>query len=104
MSRIMHFVDILKHTKIGITITENCVRWSCKENKQIAEYLGEKWNVEHNHKLRTVIDLLLNHGKIKQVNAKPMVLQYIDEEYHLTHLTYLTQLLRPVKISGTLYI
>jgi hypothetical protein len=37
-------------------------------------------NVEHNHKLRTVIDLLLNHGKIKQVNAKPMVLQYIDSE------------------------
>lgn len=40
----------------------------------------DNWNVEHNHKLRTVIDLLLNHGKIKQVNAKPMVLQYIDSE------------------------
>ncbi len=73
------FVDILKHTSIGITITELCAR-VCKENRHIAEYLGEKWNIEHNHKLRAVTDMLLNHGKIKLVNAKPMVLQYIDKE------------------------
>ena len=72
------FVNVLKRIKTGISIRELC-KIVCEENKQIAEYLGDNWNVEHNHKLRTVIDLLLNHGKIKQVNAKPMVLQYIDK-------------------------
>jgi hypothetical protein len=72
------FMDILKHTSIGITITELCSR-ACKENKQISVYLGEKWNIERNHKLRIVIEMLLNHAKIRQVNAKPMVLQYFHE-------------------------
>jgi hypothetical protein len=73
------FVIILRRIKTGISIRELC-KIVGEENKQIAEYLDDNWNVEHNHKLRTVIDLLLNHGKIKQVNAKPMVLQYIDSE------------------------
>ncbi|MGA9845176.1 MAG: AAA family ATPase, partial [Nitrososphaeraceae archaeon] len=73
------FLDVLRRIKTGISIRELC-KIICEENKQIAEYLGDNWNVEHNHKLRTVIDLLLNHGKIKQVNVKPMVLQYIDSE------------------------
>jgi DNA replicative helicase MCM subunit Mcm2 (Cdc46/Mcm family) len=72
------FLDILKHTSIGITLTELCAK-ACKENRHIAEYLGEKLNIEHNHKLRSVIDMLLNHAKIKLVRAKPMVLQYFDE-------------------------
>jgi DNA replicative helicase MCM subunit Mcm2 (Cdc46/Mcm family) len=72
------FLDILKHTSIGITLTELCAR-VCKENRHIAEYLGEKLNLEHNHKLRSVIDMLLNHAKIKLVRSKPMVLQYFGE-------------------------
>jgi hypothetical protein len=71
-------LDILKHTSIGITLTELCAK-ACKENIHIAEYLGEKLNLEHNHKLRSVIDMLLNHAKIKLVRSKPMVLQYFDE-------------------------
>jgi DNA replicative helicase MCM subunit Mcm2 (Cdc46/Mcm family) len=72
------FIDILKRNRIGISIIELCTQ-ACEENKQIAEYLGEKLDVEHNHKLRIIIKMLLNHTKIKLVRAKPMVLQYFDE-------------------------
>ena len=51
------FVNVLKQIKTGISIRELC-KIVCEENKQISEYLGDNWNVEHNHKLRTVIDML----------------------------------------------
>ncbi len=72
------FVNVLKQTKSGILITQLC-RIACEENKQVSEYVGEKWDVQHNRKLRTVIKMLLNHTKIKLIKAKPLVLQYFDE-------------------------
>jgi DNA replicative helicase MCM subunit Mcm2 (Cdc46/Mcm family) len=72
------FVNILKQTKSGILITQLC-RIACEENKQVSEYLGENWEVQRNRKLRTVVEMLENHTKIKVVKAKPLVLQYFDE-------------------------
>jgi DNA replicative helicase MCM subunit Mcm2 (Cdc46/Mcm family) len=60
------FVNILKQTKSWISVTEVC-GIACVENKQVAEYLGELWDIQHNYKLRFVIEMLLNHTKIKRI-------------------------------------
>jgi DNA replicative helicase MCM subunit Mcm2 (Cdc46/Mcm family) len=60
------FLNILKVTKSGLAITELC-KIACEENKQIHQYLGDKWSMEYNHKLKPLIGMLLNHTNIRQV-------------------------------------
>jgi phosphopantetheine adenylyltransferase len=75
------FLYTLKHAKAGLSVYELC-KIACEENKQVSEYLGNKFDMEHNRKIKPVIDILLNnHSKaVKIVKMKPMVLQYIQEK------------------------
>ena len=34
---------------------------ACEENKQVSDYLGNKFDMEHNRKIKPVIDMLLNN-------------------------------------------
>ena len=52
------FLNILKNTHFPISIRELC-RIACEENKQISEYLGDKWSVEQNRKLKSVKNILV---------------------------------------------
>jgi len=72
------FLDNLKNTKSGITIEELCKK-ACNENQELAEYLGSRWSVEHNHKLRHIIDMLLNHSNVRKTGQKPMVLKWVSD-------------------------
>lgn len=57
------FFYILKQTKAGLSVSELC-RIACEENKHISEYLGNRFDMEHNHKIKPIVDMLLNyHGK-----------------------------------------
>ena len=66
------FFYILKQTKVGLSVIELC-EIACEENKHVAEYLGNRFDMEHNHKIKPILDMLLNyHGKnIKIVKMKP---------------------------------
>jgi len=77
------FIDILRNTKAGITIEELC-RIACKEDEQIAAYVGEKWSVEQNYKLRSVVDILRNNKNVKPVSARPIVLQWLSDVSDVT--------------------
>jgi DNA replicative helicase MCM subunit Mcm2 (Cdc46/Mcm family) len=74
------FFNILKNTKAALSVQELC-KIACEESKQVAEYLGNKWLMENNRKIKPIVDMLLNyHNKdVKKVKMKPMVLQYIEE-------------------------
>lgn len=72
------FLDVLQNTHGGITL-EELSRIACKENHNIAEYLGTTYSIEHNHKLRSVLDVLLNNSNIKKVGSKPIVLKWISD-------------------------
>ena len=74
------FFNILKNTRVGLSVTQLC-KVTCEENKQISQYLGDKWDMAHNRKVKPIIDMLLNyHPKIIIiVNNKPIVLQYIAD-------------------------
>jgi hypothetical protein len=57
------FFYILKQTKVGLSVIELC-KIACGENKHVAEYLGNRFDMEHNHKIKPILDMLLNyHGK-----------------------------------------
>jgi MCM AAA-lid domain len=82
------FFYILKQTKAGLSVSE-LSRIACDENKHVSEYLGDKCDMERNHKIEPIVDMLLNyHGKnIKIVKMKPTVLQYIDDDNSVSDAT-----------------
>lgn len=82
----MTFLDILQKTKSGITVEELCKK-ACEQNHEIAEYLGNRWSVEHNHRLRHIIDMLLNHSNVRRIGQKPIVLKWISDLSDYTDLT-----------------
>jgi len=75
------FYHILKRLKSGITVRELC-KIACEENKPVHSYLGDNWEVEHNWKIRPIVDILLNNHSenIRLVKQKPLVLQYFEPE------------------------
>jgi hypothetical protein len=71
-------LSIIKVTKSPIELTE-AARMASQKNEQIRNYLGTRLNVKNNWKLRAVREKLLNHPSIKQVNDKPIVLLYSED-------------------------
>ena len=78
------FFNILKQTDIGFSIIELC-KTACEENKQVAEYLGNKWSLQNNHKLKIVVDILVNRQDIKIIQQKPYIksLKHGKKDNHL---------------------
>ena len=72
------FVKILQNTPNGITVPELC-NIATENNKQIKAYLGDRWHIDQNKRLRRVIDDLLNNSNIKKISAKPIVLQWLSD-------------------------
>jgi hypothetical protein len=46
------FYNILKNTKTGVTIYHLC-KIACDSDIDVHQYLRDKWDMEHNHKLCT---------------------------------------------------
>ena len=72
------FLEILEDTTSPVDIKELC-EMACRRDIQVRNYLGTNWSQRHNWKLRTVIDMLLNHDKVKQVSTRPLILQWIHD-------------------------
>jgi MCM AAA-lid domain len=71
------FQNILKQNKAPLSIEELC-RIASDENEQVSKYLGDRFKMQGNKKLRTLVDMLLNHSSIKQIQQHPMVIQWLD--------------------------
>lgn len=56
---------------------EDLIKQACQQNPQIAAYIGDKYLMKHNVKLRPIIQQLLDHDKVKRVNQKPIILSYV---------------------------
>ena len=73
------FYNILKdNNKTGYIVKELCKKGS-EKNKQVSEYLKNKWNFVDNKELRDIINILEQKQGIKIINLKPRVLQYSDD-------------------------
>jgi hypothetical protein len=72
------FYNILKeNNKTGYTVGELCKKGS-EKNKQVKEYLKDRWDFEHNKELRTIIQILEQKQGIQIKSLKPRILQYSD--------------------------
>ena len=56
---------------------EEMYRTACERNAQVALYIGKSFKLENNKKLRPILDMLQNHSRVKIVQMKPIVLQYM---------------------------
>jgi DNA replicative helicase MCM subunit Mcm2 (Cdc46/Mcm family) len=70
------FINILKQTRAPLSLKE-LHKLACDESKEVLNYLGPIFNIRDNHKLRSILDMLLNHDSIKQTQEKPIVLQWL---------------------------
>ena len=71
------FLEILENNKVGVDIRELC-KTACKEDQQIAAYLGSNWSITGNRKIQVILDMLRNHSHIKEIKSKPVVLQWVS--------------------------
>lgn len=72
-------VDVLKTSKFAISY-EEIIKSACSRNEKVKRYIGDKFRLEYNIKLRPIVELLQNHNHIIQTSQKPIVFQWIDKE------------------------
>lgn len=66
---------------------EELITMTCQRNKQIGNYFeyGKKsFKIENNKKVRNILEMLLNHSKIKRVQEKPIVLRWLSDPTDLS--------------------
>lgn len=57
------------------------VEEASKQSPQVKSYLGGRgYDIGSNNKLRRIVDQLVDHSRVKQVQNKPIVLQWLKEE------------------------
>jgi hypothetical protein len=59
---------------------EEVVKQACERNQQVDKYIGGTFKLEYNKRLRPILDMLLNHSRIREVGMNPIVLQYIHQD------------------------
>jgi replicative DNA helicase Mcm len=67
---------ILKQTGSAISY-EELISMAGERNTQVSKYLGTNSKLRNNIKLRSILEMLQNHSRIKTTQMKPIVLQYI---------------------------
>jgi hypothetical protein len=72
-------INILKESKSTAISFEELVKSACERNEHIKSYLGSKFKLQDNIKLRPLLDMVVNHSRVKQVKDKPVVLKWIDD-------------------------
>jgi replicative DNA helicase Mcm len=75
------FIEILNTIESAQTpiIFEEAVSQTCKRNEYVATYIGNDYKLRTNKKLRPILDRLLEDSRIKRVQVKPTILQWISE-------------------------
>jgi len=70
---------ILEFTKRPITF-EELIKAACKRNEYIQLYIGDDVKMRNNTKMRSILELLLNHSCVKRIQLKPTVLEWVGRD------------------------
>ena len=71
-------LEILQSTQSGLTVWE-LFNAACKHDQHIREFIGSRsYSTSVNRKVRTVVDMLRNHSKVKMTGVSPLVLQWME--------------------------
>ena len=79
----------LKDAKYPVTF-EELAKVACEKDELVMRYIiggtkidrngTTKLKLRNNHKLRNVLDMVLNHSSVRQVQQKPLIIQWIEPE------------------------
>jgi DNA replicative helicase MCM subunit Mcm2 (Cdc46/Mcm family) len=61
---------------------EDLIKMACDRNIRVKYYVGEKYKLRENSKLRPILERLRNHSRVIIVSEKPIVLKW-DNEHEL---------------------
>jgi DNA replicative helicase MCM subunit Mcm2 (Cdc46/Mcm family) len=76
-------IDILQGSHYAMQF-EELIKIACDKNTRVKHYLGEKYKLRENGKLRPIIERLRNHSQIITVSERPVALKW-DHEYNLAN-------------------
>jgi DNA replicative helicase MCM subunit Mcm2 (Cdc46/Mcm family) len=76
-------LNILRESRFPISF-EEVIDLACNNNPQVNRYLGSRHKLRDNIKLRPILEMLQNNSRVKTVQMKPMVLQYIHDQPMVT--------------------
>lgn len=75
-------VERFKEFEGGVTL-EKIFEIMCKENEQLTNYFGygkKSLKIKHNHKTRSVYEMLLGHSNLKKIQENPIVLKWMNSQ------------------------
>jgi DNA replicative helicase MCM subunit Mcm2 (Cdc46/Mcm family) len=66
-------IKVINESQFALQFTE-IIKTVCQRNEQVRRYIGDKYDLRNNHKLRPIADMLTNSSNsVRQVNIKPLV-------------------------------
>jgi hypothetical protein len=74
-------IDILQGSYYAMQF-EELIKTASDKNTRVNSYIGEKYKLRENSKLRPILDRLRNHSQVVIVSEKPIVLKW-DKEHEL---------------------
>jgi hypothetical protein len=78
---------------------EEMFKTACERNAQVGAYIGKSFKLDKNKKLRPILEMLQNHSRIKIVQMKPIVLQYMPAKDGSDSGTHYPRLSDPTDLS-----
>jgi hypothetical protein len=64
---------------LGFTISiqfDELIKMACERNVRVGNYIGDKYKLRENSKLRPILEKLRNHSQVMTVSEKPIVLKW----------------------------
>jgi DNA replicative helicase MCM subunit Mcm2 (Cdc46/Mcm family) len=66
-------VKVINESQFALQFTE-IIKAACQRNEQVRRYIGDKYDLRNNHKLRPIADMLTNSSNsVRQISIKPLV-------------------------------
>ena len=70
-------LDILRGSDYAIQF-EELIKMACDRNIRVKYYIGNKYKLQDNKKLRSILEKLRNHSQVVMISQKPVVLKWDD--------------------------
>jgi hypothetical protein len=76
-------ISVLQESSFAI-LFEEVIKSDCTKNDRVRHYIGEKFKLRENKKLRPILGRLRNHSHIRIVNEKPVALKWVSDNNNYT--------------------
>jgi hypothetical protein len=72
-------ISVLQESSFPIRFDE-VIKSACAKNDRVRYYIGQKFKLRENKKLRPILERLRNHSHIHTVGEKPVALKWVSDD------------------------